>query len=171
MKSQGGALIAEKISQNVTTFWLVNLGDTYFYTDCDESISYGGDTYVSYPLEVDGLKSGTGSPINDAIIRLGNVELEQSAAILNGTYENLSIFIYEAWLDSDGTMIDAETAFAGKVDGKCGVDEQWATIVAAQNLNPWTKRFPPRLITRKDFTFIPPRGTIFEWRGTTFTFR
>jgi len=79
--------------------------------------------------------------------------------------QNAEVYIYEQWYEQDMTLINTELVFAGKVDGKPGLTEEYASITVSGHINPWTQRFPRRRITKKNYPFIPDRGTQFTWGG------
>lgn len=164
MKKFIKALTDEKKKQNVTVFWLVRVGE-YGFTDCDVDISYLGNIYKSFPVQLDAIKSSDGSPLDSVQVSLGNVDLTLSSLILNNTIKNADVLIYEAWFDADNNIIDAEQVFTGKVDGRPAFNEMRATITTAPFLNPWTQSFPRRRITKKLFPFLPSRGDEFTWGG------
>lgn len=170
MKNYSQALIDEKKKQNVTTFWLVKIS-TYCYTDCNQAIAYNGDTYNPWPLQLNGMQSSDGSPLDAVTIGLGNANLELSSIVLNSLFKNADVFINEAWLDANNTIIAADLVFAGKVDGRPALNEMWATVTAAPHINPWTQGFPRRRITKKLFPFLPSRGDKFTWGQTIITIK
>lgn len=171
MKSLGATLLTEKAKGAVTVFNLVNIGDTYFYTDCDVLLSYGGHNYTPMPMQLPAFKSSDGSVLDSGTVKLGNVDRALSSLRLNGNLNNQLIYVYEAWYDSAMALIGTELIFAGKVDGKPALDELWATITVSANINPWTQRFPRRRITMKDFTAMPRRGQRITWGTNVITIK
>ncbi|MEM2899433.1 MAG: hypothetical protein QXT63_01455 [Thermoplasmata archaeon] len=168
MKTLSQALIDEKKKQNVTTFFLIKIG-SYHYTDCNKPIVYNSDTYNPIPLQISGIKLSDANTLDGCQIQLGNVNLEFLSLVLNNLLKNQEVYIYEAWFNSSMDLIDVELIFSGKVDGRPGINEMWATITVAPHLNPWTQRFPRRRITKKEFPFLPERGTKFVWGSTIMT--
>lgn len=166
MITQSQALIDEQKKQNVTTFYLVKIGTTYCYTDSDKNIVYNGDTYVTYPLQVNGFSVSDGSPLDGGEIKLGNVNLAMSSLVLNGLLKNKDVYIYRAWLNTAASIIGVDIVAMGKVDGRPALDEQWCRITVAAHINPWTQRFPRRLISKNNFPFIPIRGKKYTWGST-----
>jgi hypothetical protein len=168
MKTYSATLKAEKAKQNVTSFWLVKIGN-YCYTDCPLPLDYDGDTYNTMPMRLSGFKASDGSTLDGGQIQLGNVSLEMSSLVLNNTLKNAAVYIREAFYDSNMQLIDTDLIAAGKVDGRPGLDEQWASITVAAFINPWTQRCPRTKITKKNFPFLPARGTKFTWGNTIIT--
>jgi hypothetical protein len=169
MRTQSPELIAEKKKQNVRTFWLIKIGDNYHYTDCDQELSYGGDTYAPWPMKLSGFRASDGSPLDNGKIQLGNVTLALSAMVLNNSIKNAIVKIHEAWYDDSMTEIAVEMVAAGKVDGRPGLDERWCEITVATPINPWTQRCPRLRITKTNFPFLPAKGQKLNWGGDTIT--
>jgi hypothetical protein len=120
------------------------------------------------PLRLSGFVTSDGNPLEGGTIEVGNVPLDMSAAILNDTLSNAYVYLYEAWYDDSMTFIEADLIYAGKVSGRPGITEQYATIQASPHLNPWSQRCPRTKITKKNFPFLPTRGLMFSWaNGTT----
>lgn len=163
MITQSQQLIDEQKKQNATTFRLVKIGTAYCYTDCDQSIVYNSDTYLPWPLQVSGFRSSDGSPLDGGQIQLGNTDLTLSNLVLKNLIKDKDVYLYLAWLDANMAIVGVDMTAMGKVDGRPALDEQWGTITVAAHLNPWTQRFPRRMITKSNFPFIPVRGTKFTW--------
>ncbi len=147
MKLLSQQLRAEKAKAEVISFYLVKL-DTYCYTDCDVSIMYNGDTYMPLPLQLQDFQSSADMALEGGNIRLGNVDLVVSSLILNNLLKNKNVTIYEAFFDSNNTIIDVDTIFVGRIEGQTIDDEYWATIyVSAYRYNQKTY-IPNRRINR-----------------------
>jgi hypothetical protein len=170
MKSYSPALIEEKKKQAVTTFYLVKIG-TYCFTDCNETIVYNNETFTPWPVKIDGIVSRDGSPLDTTRIIMSNVDLSMSSFVLNGLFDNKSVYIYEAWFDSNMSIIGTDLLFVGKVDGRPSLTELECTITVAPHLNPWTQRFPRRRITKSLFPFLPQRGKKFIWGNVVITIK
>jgi hypothetical protein len=171
MKAQSQALIDEKKKQSVKTFWLVNIGDIYFYTDRNETISYGNNPYIPWPVEISGFKSSDGSPLDGGTVRLGNVTLEMSSLVLNNLLKNKTVYVYEAWLDIDNEIIEVELICPGKIDGRPGLDEHWVNINVVAHVNPWTQGCPRKRITKANYPTLPRRGDKMVWGTSIITFK
>lgn len=167
MKSLSGPLLTEKAKGAVTVFNLVNIGDTYFYTDCDIALAYGGHTYTPMPMQLPSFKSSDGSVMDAGTIKLGNVDLAMSSLRLNDNLTNQVIYAYEAFYDAAMSQVGVEQIYVGKVDGKPSLDESWVTIQTSAHINPWTQRFPRRRITMKDFPTLPRKGQYVTWGTNT----
>jgi hypothetical protein len=163
MKNLSAPLLTEKAGANVTVFNLIKIGTAFFYTDCDVSLSYGGNTYAPVPMELPAFRSSDGSVMDSGTIKIGNVDLAMSSLRLNGNLENQLVYVYEAWYDASMALIGVEQLYAGKIDGKPALDELWVTIRTSAHINPWTQRFPRRRITIKDFPNMPRKGAIITW--------
>lgn len=168
MKSYSAALKTEKAKQNVTPFWLVKLG-AYRYTDCPQQLAYDGDTYYTMPMQLSGFRTSDGSTLDGGQIQLGNISLELSAMVLNNSLKNAAVYVREAFYDENMALIDTDLVAAGKIDGRPGLDEKWATITVAAFLNPWTQLCPRRRISKANFPYLPPRGTKFAWGNSIIT--
>jgi hypothetical protein len=147
MKSYSEQILTEKQKSSVTTFLLVKIG-TYCFTDSNIDIQHDGNTYQAYPLQISNIKSSDVSPLDGCTIKIGNVNLTLSSLVLNNLLKEKEVSIYEGWFNADGGLIEAVPVFFGKVDGRSGVDELWATITAMPFHNPWTSRCPRRRISK-----------------------
>lgn len=168
MKTYSPELIAEKKKDSVQTFWLVKLG-TYCFTDCDQDITYGGDTYQSWTMKLSGFSASDTNPLDGGQIDLANVELDLSSMVLNHLLKDADAYVYEAWYQADMTLIEVDLVFYGKVDGRPGLDEEWAQVKVSAHKNPFTARLQRTRITRTRFPYMPVRGTKFVWGSSLLT--
>ena len=138
MKTFSAELIAEKAAGHVAVYRLVKIGN-YCYTNCDQSVLYNGDEYLPSPLEISDLVFSDAGSSDGTQVRVGNVTLEMSSLILNNALKDVLVTLYEAWLVKASLptieILGVEEFPLGKVDGRPGIDEHWATIQASpQNI-------------------------------------
>lgn len=162
MKTQSDALRDEQAKKEVTVFRLLKIG-SYCYTDYHKGVTFDGDTYDYFLFELPELRYSDGSSLDGGEIKLSSVDLTVASLVLNNLLKNVDVEIREQWYNSSAVLIDTELVFAGKVDGRPAINEKWITIKVSAHLNPWTQRFPRTRITKKNFSFIPERGTQFVW--------
>jgi hypothetical protein len=169
MISQSAPVIAEKKKQNITKFYLVNIGDAYFYTDSPVAISYGGDTYNPHNLRISGFGRSDGSPLDGGQVMLGNVNNEISALILLGLLDDQLLTAYAAHYDANMTLVTAEIFGCGRVDGRPGFNELWAALRVTPVLNTLTQVCPRTRYTRDNYPHLPVKGSICAWGNVTIT--
>jgi len=148
MKSLTQALQTEKAKANVTTFFLINLGGLYGFTDCNVTINYNGLDYLPCPLQVNGFSVSNTSNLDGGSISFGNITNLFSSLVLNNDLRDMEVEIYEQWFDSANTVIDTEVVYIGKVSGRPSLNEQWCSVTVQSHKNPWTIRTPRRRITK-----------------------
>lgn len=146
-KNLSNNLLTEKDKAACTRFYLVEIDDQYFFTDCDKDLLVSARNYLAWPLTVSGFKNSDGLPLDGGEVSLGNVNHAISAYILNNLFTSKMIQIYEAWFDASMVYIDKEILFSGLVDGE-EVDEEWAIITAAAFIFPWDSPSPRRTVSR-----------------------
>jgi phage-related protein len=145
-------ILSAKAAPTITNPLLIQIG-TFYFTNFNIAIIYQGNTYVPWTLEFDGIKSSDANPLDGTTIKLANggtTESNQnivSSMILNNSITNAPVVIQECILNDDLSELGTYMIFSGQVDGRPGLDEQWATIAVAAFANPWTQRFPKRRIT------------------------
>lgn len=147
MKYLDPTLQAEKAKANVTSLFIVKIGD-YLFTDFNITINYYGDPCTPRALDLGAITTSDGSPLDGTTIKVGNADNAMSAIILNNELKNALVKIEEAYLDENLAIVGQELIFWGKVDGRPGFDEQWADITVAALYNPWTQRFPRRRLSK-----------------------
>jgi len=148
MKGLSSGLLAEKAGSANTPFYLVKIDNTYFYTDCDQPITYDSNTYNPAPLQVDGFRSSSDLPLDGGSIKIGNVDLVFSSLVLNGSLANKNVFVYEVYLDSSFEVVDAELLFEGRIEGQ-SLTEKWAALTCTPFRYKWGSMTPRRRIVRQ----------------------
>jgi len=86
MKAFDADIIAELIKVEARMFWLVELqmDTTYYFTNCDVDLIYGGNTYQSdQGLNIGGITQGVNFSVDKVTVKLGNAALWMSAIVLN----------------------------------------------------------------------------------------
>jgi hypothetical protein len=165
MLNLSSSLKEELAKNNTIYFWLIQIGPLYA-TDSPERITYEGNEYVPYPLDINGFKQADGSPLDGGTIRLGNVTQELAASVLSNSLADAVVYIkcafFDAHMNSKGHVLVA----SGRVDGRPSLDEEWASLSIEPHLNPWTISSPRRRITKSIFPTLPIRGTKITW-GTS----
>ena len=166
MKSFSQTMIVERAKGNILTFLLARMSADFRWTDCPKGLFYNGEAYSYAALRISGFRSADGTPLDGGTVTVGNADNEAGSIILNSLLDGASPRIYEAWLNPDMSLIGVDLIGAGKVQGRGECDEESATWTVSSYLNLSSKRFPPRIITRSLFPYMPARGRKFTWGST-----
>jgi hypothetical protein len=79
-------IITELAKLEIRIFWLVELqmDTTYYFTNCDVDLVYGGNTYQSdQGLEISNISQGANFQVDKVTLKFGNAALWLSAILLN----------------------------------------------------------------------------------------
>lgn len=163
------ALDDEKKKAFATTFILIKIGDSMFFTDCDKIINYGGDDYMPWRMQVPGIKKSDGTPVENMQIKLSAANLVIPAAILNGLFADQPVTVFEAWLNPDESILGVEDLYVGSVDGYPGLKEDWATIGVGPAVNWANKPCPCVKNSIENFPFLQDANTRITGFGSYIT--
>lgn len=166
MKSFSEQMIEERAKGNVLSFLLARMSADFRYTDCPGGFTYNAEAYTYTGLRISGFRSADGTPLDGGTVSVGNADNVAGAIVLNSLLDGETAKIWEIWLTQQMGIIGVDLLGAGRVLGRGECSEEAVMWTVSSYLNLAAKRFPPRLITRKLFPYMPQRGMKFTWGGT-----
>jgi hypothetical protein len=86
MRTFDPAIITALSAVEARIFWLLELqlDTTYYFTNCDVDLIYGGDTYQSdQGLSISNISQGANFSVDKITVNIGNAALWMSAIVLN----------------------------------------------------------------------------------------
>jgi phage-related protein len=147
MKNLPTSVLTEKAKSEIRSFKLLKL-DTYYFTDCDQSIQYSGDTYSPRPIILEGFSASGEMPLEGGTIKIGDVDLTIASLVLNNSLKDKDVVIYETYFDSSMNIVGTELVFEGRVEGQELPDEYWAVLKVSPYRYSMNITIPRRYIIR-----------------------
>jgi len=109
MKDFDNSLIAQIISEEAITFWMIDFKvsatTTYYYSTLDINVVYSGNTYTPYEFTIKPINQSSSMSVDRVNVEFASVNLGMSAILLNNTVQGYESTIRFGVFSSDGGSI------------------------------------------------------------------
>lgn len=141
MKNFDAAMVTELAKEIFSFFVTVELQftTTYYYTDLDIPVHYGGTRYIPTAVKLSDIAYTGDNSVDSITLTFGNADLGMSSLLLNEDIRNKTVILSLGALNNARTCIGLENVFQGMVS-EWKIDETEVTITVVNEFIFWRKK-------------------------------
>jgi hypothetical protein len=150
-----GGLISAELAKEATHqvhLFKITAASTYYWTDCDQSISFDSQWWERKNIRFDAAQLSIDSKVDTISLEMENIDKSFSDWVLGENIQGKEIRIYRVWLDTNLHVIGAITEadlkdsilFVGFLD-QITIDRRRARIQVYNHFIQWKKTIPRRI--------------------------